>query len=269
MSKCIGGIAHDAAGSLATHKPSKSFGELFEEKKAQLESLQAGLARAVLPKIPPMPAVKYSDFGIGVDFHKTLLPMMFLFPVPNICIVFDIMGAVFSSINTFLPDPPAPPPPPINEDGTEGPAPELSFCQTVAMVALSLIKGMAPTIKVNGHWIGNAGTSIQHLPGIFAHIPLPLVEPSAEGEIFMGSSTVLADGSPFSYQYLPSLSCNLLGIPAPIRPKKMQKLKLSLKAPTVSLAMVIPSGKPVLVGGAPTVDLFARAMQLGLKCLYP
>ena len=51
MSKCIGGIAHEAAGSLATHKRCKSFGELFEEKKAQLEALQAGLARAVLPKI--------------------------------------------------------------------------------------------------------------------------------------------------------------------------------------------------------------------------
>ena len=56
MSKCIGGIAHEAVG-LATHQPSKSFGELFEEKKAQLESLQAGLARAVLPKTPSMPAV--------------------------------------------------------------------------------------------------------------------------------------------------------------------------------------------------------------------
>ena len=50
MSKCIGGIAHDAASSLATHKPSKSFSDLFEEKKAQLESLQAGLASAVPPK---------------------------------------------------------------------------------------------------------------------------------------------------------------------------------------------------------------------------
>ena len=30
MSKCIGGIAHEAVG-LATHQPSKSFGELFEE----------------------------------------------------------------------------------------------------------------------------------------------------------------------------------------------------------------------------------------------
>lgn len=37
MSKYIGGIAHEAVGSLATHKPSKSLGDLFEEKKAQLE----------------------------------------------------------------------------------------------------------------------------------------------------------------------------------------------------------------------------------------
>ena len=125
MSKCIGGVAHDAVGSLATHKLGKSFGELFEEKKAQLDTLQAGLASSVLPKTPPTP-----------------------------------------------------PPPPINEDGIEESAPELSFCQTVAMVALSLIKGMAPTIKVNGHWIGNAGTSIQHLPGIFAHIPLSLLNKS-------------------------------------------------------------------------------------------
>ena len=65
MSKCIGGIAHEAVGSLVTHKPSKSFGDLFEEKKAQLESLQAGLARAVLPKTPPMPAV--------TDTKQTLL----------------------------------------------------------------------------------------------------------------------------------------------------------------------------------------------------
>ena len=64
MSKCIGGITHEVASSLATHKPSKSFGNLFEENKAQLESLQAGLARAVLPKTPPIPTVKYSDFGI-------------------------------------------------------------------------------------------------------------------------------------------------------------------------------------------------------------
>lgn len=53
MGKCIGGIAHDAVGSLATHKPSRTCENFFEEKKAQLEALQAGLARAVLPKTLP------------------------------------------------------------------------------------------------------------------------------------------------------------------------------------------------------------------------
>ena len=43
MSKCIGSIAHEVVGSLAPQKPSKSFGDLFEEKKAQLEALQAVL----------------------------------------------------------------------------------------------------------------------------------------------------------------------------------------------------------------------------------
>lgn len=47
MRKCIGGIAHDAVGSLATHQPSKSLGDLFEEKKAELDTLQAGIASAV------------------------------------------------------------------------------------------------------------------------------------------------------------------------------------------------------------------------------
>ena len=109
MSKCIGGIAHEAVGSLATHKPSKSFGDLFEEKKAQLESLQAGLARAVLPKTPPMPAVKYSDIGFGIDLHKGVMPAVPLVPVPNVSIVFDIIGAVFAGISSVLPEQPAPP----------------------------------------------------------------------------------------------------------------------------------------------------------------
>ena len=54
---CIGGIVHDAVGALVTHQPSKTYDSWFEEKKAPLEALQAGLARAVLPKTPPMPAV--------------------------------------------------------------------------------------------------------------------------------------------------------------------------------------------------------------------
>lgn len=137
----MGDIAHDAVGSLATHKTSKSSGDLFEEKKAQLNPLQVDLAASLMPKTPPMPAAKYSDFGLGIDLHKALLPIMSLFPIPNISMVFNIIGAVFASIMTFLPDPPVLPPPPTNEDGTDGIAPELPFCQMVAMVALTLIKG--------------------------------------------------------------------------------------------------------------------------------
>ena len=40
MSKCIGGITHDVFGSVGTllsHSPGKSFGELFEEKKSKLD----------------------------------------------------------------------------------------------------------------------------------------------------------------------------------------------------------------------------------------
>ena len=47
MSKCIGGQYN-----------------LFEEKKAQLNPLQVGLAASVMPKTPPMPAAKYSDLGL-------------------------------------------------------------------------------------------------------------------------------------------------------------------------------------------------------------
>ncbi|QUB42341.1 hypothetical protein [Porphyromonas sp. oral taxon 275] len=107
MSKCIDGIEHDAVGSLAIHKPSKSFGDLFEEKKVPLETLQAGLASAVLPKTPPMPAVEYRDFGIGVDFHKTLLPHDGSLSCSQYLYGLRHYGEAFTSINTFLTDPPA------------------------------------------------------------------------------------------------------------------------------------------------------------------
>lgn len=35
MGKCIGGIAHDAVGLLATYKPSKSFGEQYYIEEAR------------------------------------------------------------------------------------------------------------------------------------------------------------------------------------------------------------------------------------------
>ena len=265
MAKTIGGHAHDVVASGVNHaagkKSGKSFGEVFVEKKSQLDNLQKDLAAAIMPNIPGMPAGKFYDIGIGIDFHSTVFPPSPLLPVPNVSMVFDLFTMLFVAIKSVMPpDPPPPPPPAEGEEPTPQPV-------TVASVARAIVNMMQPSVQVNNQWIANAGCSIQHLPGVFVHIPFPTVSPMAEGEMFMGSSTVMADGAPFSYQFLPALSCNLVGIPAPFRLKKLGKPKMALMAPTVSLVSVLPKGAPVLVGGPPTIDLFAIAMQLGLKGL--
>lgn len=79
-------------------------------------------------------------------------------------------GCYLRSNSSVLPTPPAPP-----QDGEEGDS--ISFAQSVANVGIALVRGMAPSVKVNGHWVGNAGTSIQHLPGIIAHLPFPVISP--------------------------------------------------------------------------------------------
>ncbi|MBP6608683.1 MAG: hypothetical protein KA258_03785, partial [Deltaproteobacteria bacterium] len=117
------------------------------------------------------------------------------------------------------------------------------------------------SVKVNGLPRGQAGTAGKALP---PHFPIGGVfakPPSNESEIFMGSSTVLADGEPLSRLGLPVLSCQDIGMMAPPRPKKKSKT-MSMVLPT-SVVLSIPSGPPVLVGGPPTISLAAIGMRLG------
>lgn len=228
------------------------------EKKEQLDNFQVDLAKSIMPSLPGQPAGKYQDIAIGIDMHPTMFPPSPIMAVPHVGMIFDIMGALFAAINTAIPTPPEPP---VLEEGESYEPQPL----TVSTVAVAIVKAMAPSVMVNNKFIANAGVSIQHLPGLVLHA-LPSVSPMASSEMFMGSSTVLADGSPFSGQFLPALSCNLVGIPAPFRATK-PKPKMSLMAPTSSLLTVIPSGKLVMVGGPPTIDLMALAFSLGLKGL--
>ncbi|HMU66699.1 MAG TPA: PAAR domain-containing protein, partial [Cellvibrionaceae bacterium] len=72
------------------------------------------------------------------------------------------------------------------------------------------------TVLVGGIPRGTAGTSGKVIP----HIPMggPFVKPPMnEDEIFMGSATVLADGSPLSFTALPVLGCQDVGMISPIR----------------------------------------------------
>ncbi len=228
----------------------KGFAATFGEAKNGLDHIQSSMA-SVLPSFPGQMAAKYFDLSIGIDFHPTILPACPIFPVPHIGMVFDIMGAIMNAIAAVLP---APPPPP---EGEEAPT-------TVLSVANAVVNAMKPSVKVHGQWIANAGTGIQHLPGIFVHL-IPLVAPMSSSEMWMGSSIVLADGGPFSTQFHPALSCNLVGIPAMPRLNKPAKPKMALFAPTAMLLVITSGGKPVLVGGPPTIDLFQLAFKMALK----
>lgn len=107
--KCIGGVVNDVSSEMLSHNKGKTFGELFEEKKSELDNLQKSLSGMLMPAFPPMPAVKYTDFGLGVDLHPCVLPTSPLFPVPNLSMVYDIMGIIFGAIATCLPPMPEPP----------------------------------------------------------------------------------------------------------------------------------------------------------------
>ena len=222
----------------------RGLGDLFSEAKSTFDSIQKGLA-GILPSMPGMPVAKFGDLSIGIDIHPTVTPPAPVMPVPHLGKVYDLMADIMGAIASALPA--------ESPDGLLG-------------MACNLMKGMAPSVKVHGQWIAQAGISIVHLPAFVLH-PAPLVSAMSESEMWMGSSTVLADGGPCSTLTHPALSCNIVGFPSIFRKGKPKKPAKAMLAPTAMLATITSAGKPVLVGGPPTIDLFALAMKLGLKGL--
>lgn len=111
------------------------------------------------------------------------------------------------------------------------------------------------TVWINGMPRATAGTSVLAAPG---HVPVggPFLKPPGnEGEVFMGSSTVIGQGEPLAFGGVPVLTCQDIGLPAPKRMGKV-RVTMSLLLPT-SVLLAIPSGAPVEVGGAPTASLKA------------
>ena len=120
---------------------------------------------------------------------------------------------------------------------------------------------LGATITVCGMKRATAGSSATaiHIPPGFPFTPKL---PDREDEIFMGSATVVADGDPFSFTSVPTLSCQIAGIPSPPRPKKKKK-NLMMLPTTVNLA--IPTN--VVVGGPPTISLMGMAFKVGFAAL--
>lgn len=232
-------IADAAEGSSAK----RGFADLFGEAKNAFDGMQAGLA-SLLPSFPGKPVAKFGDLSIGIDMHPTVTPPSPVMAVPHIGKVYDMMAAMMAAVASALPVAPT---------------------SAVGTVACNILKSMAPSVKVHNQWIAQAGIGIQHLPAFVLHAA-PLVSGMSESEMWMGSATVLADGGPCSTLMHPALSCNLVGIPS-IPRKGKTKVKKALLAPLAMLTTITSVGKPVLVGGPPTIDLFAMTMKYGLKGL--
>lgn len=239
MSDVFKNIA-DAAGSSSVRR---GFADLFSASKAALDEIQAGLG-GILPSMPGMPVAKFGDLSIGIDMHPTVTPPSPIMPVPHVGKVYDLMADLMAGMAAAMP----------------------AVADGVAGVACNILKSMAPSVKVHNQWIAQAGIGIVHLPAFVLH-PAPLVSGMSESEMWMGSSTVLADGAPCSSLTHPALSCNIVGIPTIPRKGKPRKVSKALLAPTSMLSTITSVGNPVLVGGPPTIDVFALAMKFGLKGL--
>ncbi|WP_175906944.1 RHS repeat-associated core domain-containing protein [Burkholderia sp. BCC1640] len=120
-------------------------------------------------------------------------------------------------------------------------------------------------IFVNGMMRATAGTHAYHVPGL--HFPLgesfappDKVEPSNDGESFMGSKTVLANNDPMSYMALEALSCWSVGMEPP--PHNSAHTDRTYPSMPSSVMLPIPAGRPVLVGGPPIMNMAAAAKGL-------
>ncbi len=136
------------------------------------------------------------------------------------------------------------------------------FIGTV-MDVLDYVPILGATVFVNGIPRACAGTEVKNVP----HIPIGGMfvppPPGNEGEIFMGSSTVLAEDEPLSRLGMPVLSCQSIGMMPPVR----KKVKTTSMVLPTSVVLSIPAGRPVLVGGPPTISLMAIGMRAGMAGL--
>ncbi|WP_127956576.1 RHS repeat-associated core domain-containing protein [Serratia microhaemolytica] len=119
-------------------------------------------------------------------------------------------------------------------------------------------------ILINGIMRATAGTHTFHIPGL--HFPLGAgfapadPKPSQDSESFMGSKTVLANNDPLSFSALPAMSCWMTGLRSIGHNSAHTKRKHD-SLPT-SVMLPIPVGRPVLVGGAPTMNTAASPISL-------
>ena len=178
-----------------------------------------------------MPASRHFDITLGIDIHPLKSPAPIPTPSPWIGIVFDPLEYLSDLCSLIGGD------------------------KVGESKVLSFVSALGGSIKVNGLHKTMAGSESFNIPHFLWLAP-------NDGEVFMGSSTVLVEGEPFTYAALPVLDCWIAGFPAPFRPKPRRTFN-PLNLPT-SFVIPLPHGNPVIVGGPPTISF----MQLAFKALF-
>ena len=142
--------------------------------------------------------------------------------------------------------PPSPSPVPL-------PTPHIS----VVFDPFDYVPYLGATVTVCGMKRATAGTNgtVVHIPPGFPFAPKL---PDKDDELFMGSSTVVADGDPFSFISVPVLGCQVAGMISIPRLKKKSSGKKAMLLPT-TFNLAIPTS--VFVGGPPTISLMGLAMK--------
>ena len=129
---------------------------------------------------------------------------------------------------------------------------------------MEFVPFIGASILVNGIPRAQAGTAVKSVP---PHIPIGgmfIKPPMSEGEIFMGSMTVNAEGEPLAYMGAPTLTCQDVGMISIPRPKRKSKTKAkSMMLPTSSL-ICIPKGGMSMALGALMISMVAIGMKVGL-----
>ena len=142
------------------------------------------------------------------------------------------------------------------------PAPLPTPHMSVVFDPFDYIPIIGATITVMGMKRATAGTA-----GIVVHIPpgFPFAPklPDKDDELFMGSSTVVADGDPMAHIAHPVLSCQAVGMAAPFRLRKKGGPRIMVLPTVFNLA--IPS--TVFVGGPPTISLMGLAVKGAFSAL--
>lgn len=130
----------------------------------------------------------------------------------------------------------------------------------MVMDLFDYVPALGSNVYVNGRLRGAAGTGVRGIP----HFPIGgmfVMPPTNDGDIFMGSSTVLSEGEPLSRSGELVLTCQSIGMPTPLRTKPRRRFGFYLPTSTV---LPIPSGPPVMVGGPSTVSMAALAIRGGI-----